>query len=226
MGSTETIASEETTARPRLPRAVRERQMLDVAVAAFGERGYHGVAMDEIADGAGISKPMVYAYFGSKEGLYLACLRHTGAALVDAIRKATETGTADQRLWNGCVTFLEHIRANENEWRLLRRVALSDNSEFAQEIASLRTKFCGLIAGIVAETVDVDGLNFRFPEGTMPLAQAIIGAAESLGNWWITAPDIPVERAATYLMNFLWVGLSELSAGQLWKPHGLYSSSP
>src|SRR5215212_1597600 len=59
----------------RVPRAVREREMLAVAERAFAARGYHAASVDGIAEAAGITKPMVYAYFGSKEGLYRACMR-------------------------------------------------------------------------------------------------------------------------------------------------------
>lgn len=58
----------------RLPRAVREQQMLDAAVKVFSRRGFHAASMDEIAEDAGISKPMVYAYLGTKEELFVACL--------------------------------------------------------------------------------------------------------------------------------------------------------
>ncbi len=64
----------------RLPRAVRERQMLDSAVRVFSRRGYHAASMDEIAEDAGISKPMVYAYLGTKEEVFLAALHREAPA--------------------------------------------------------------------------------------------------------------------------------------------------
>ncbi len=72
----------------RLPRAVRQQQMLDSAVRIFSRRGYHGASMDEIAEVAGISKPMVYAYLGSKEELFVACLHREGTRMVEAIAGA------------------------------------------------------------------------------------------------------------------------------------------
>ena len=66
----------------RMPRAVREQQMLDAAVRTFGQRGYRAASMDEIADLAGVSKPLVYLYLNSKEDLFTACIRREAAAYV------------------------------------------------------------------------------------------------------------------------------------------------
>jgi AcrR family transcriptional regulator len=74
--------------KKRLPRAVREQQMLDAAVAVFSAAGFHDASMDEIAARAGISKPMVYAYLGSKEELFIACLHREGTRLMEAIASA------------------------------------------------------------------------------------------------------------------------------------------
>src|SRR5256885_15937811 len=76
--------TKESKARTKVPRAVREPQMLDAAVAVFAERGYHGASMDEIAAGAGGAKPMVYSYFRAKEDLYLARIDHPGTRLMEA----------------------------------------------------------------------------------------------------------------------------------------------
>src|SRR3954465_11246936 len=90
----------------RVPRAVRERQMLAVAERAFAERGYHAASVDAIAEAAGITKPMVYAYFGSKEGLYRACMAAARERLMTALREGVDTSAApDQQLWRGLLTF-------------------------------------------------------------------------------------------------------------------------
>src|ERR1044072_6325922 len=71
--------------RGRTPRAVREAQMVAAAERLFSERGFHGVSMDEIAAVSGITKPMLYDYFGSKEGLFLACMERARGRLFEAI---------------------------------------------------------------------------------------------------------------------------------------------
>src|SRR3954447_27064919 len=90
----------------RVPRAVRERQMLAVAERAFAERGYHPASVDAIAEAAGITKPMVYAYFGSKEGLYRACMAAARERLLETLREQVDPGAApDQQLWHGLLAF-------------------------------------------------------------------------------------------------------------------------
>jgi len=69
----------------RLPREIREQQVLDAAVRVFSQHGFHTASMDEIAEVAGVSKPMVYAYLGTKEELFIACLRREAARLEDRL---------------------------------------------------------------------------------------------------------------------------------------------
>lgn len=72
----------------RLPRAVREQQMLDAAVDVFSDRGFHETSMDTIAAKAEISKPMLYLYYGSKEELFAACIHREGLRFLEALAPA------------------------------------------------------------------------------------------------------------------------------------------
>src|SRR5690242_2164049 len=90
----------------RLPREVREQQMLDAAVAVFARRGYRLASMDEIADVAGISKPMIYAYLGSKDELFAACITREANRLEAAVSGSVGAGDApDHQLWQGLHAF-------------------------------------------------------------------------------------------------------------------------
>src|SRR5205823_7998720 len=103
-------------ARTKAPRAVREPQMLDAAVAVFAERGYHGASMDEIAAGAGVTKPMVYSYFGSKEDLYLACIDHAGTRLMEAVDEAgREERDPERQLWLRLLAFFRFVGEHRHE---------------------------------------------------------------------------------------------------------------
>src|SRR5438270_13901435 len=116
--------TKESKARTKVPRAVREPQMLDAAVAVFAERGYHGASMDEIASGAGVTKPMVYAYFGSKEDLYLACIAHAGGRLTKALAEAgLDESDAERQLWLRLLGFFRFVGDHRAEWRVLGREA-------------------------------------------------------------------------------------------------------
>ena len=89
--------------------------MLEAAEHAFAARGFHAASVDRIAEASGITKPMVYAYFGSKEGLYRACMERARARLLDALRDGVDTSAApDQQLWHGLLavfTFVEREQA-------------------------------------------------------------------------------------------------------------------
>src|SRR5919206_4230601 len=99
-----------TPGRRKVPRPIREQQMLAVAERAFAERGFHAASVDAIAEGAGISKPMVYAYFGSKEGLYRACMAAARERLFDALREGVDPAAPpDQQLWHGLLAFFTFV---------------------------------------------------------------------------------------------------------------------
>src|SRR3954452_6988486 len=111
----------ESTARARLPRPVRERQMLEAATSVFAQSGYHNTSMDQVAVQVGISKPMIYSYFDSKEGLYRACLERSGAELVQHVGASFRPGfTPEQALWSGFLAFFEFLRDRPADWQLVR----------------------------------------------------------------------------------------------------------
>lgn len=187
----------------RVPRAERERQMLDAAVAVFARRGYRAASMDEIAVAAGVSKPLVYLYLNSKDDLFSACIRREAAALIAAVRDAVEDGdTPEQQLWTGLLAFFEHTAAHPDGWTILHIQARTVGEPFAAEVAALRAEIVGLVAGLIAAasgSQDVAGY-----------AHALVGAAESLAGWATESPPpgpSGKDLAAT-LMNFAWSGLS------------------
>jgi AcrR family transcriptional regulator len=104
----------------RLPRAVREQQMLDAAVQMFSVNGYHETSMDAIAAQAEISKPMLYLYYGSKEELFGACHDRELGRFVDSVRADIDfTQPARDLLRNAVVSFLSYIDANRASWMVL-----------------------------------------------------------------------------------------------------------
>ncbi len=97
--------------RRRLPRPVRERQILDAAIAVFSRRGFHSASMEDIAELAGVSKPMIYAYLGSKDDLFIACIRREAQRLMELITAAVPAGgTQNERIHGGLLAFFEFVR--------------------------------------------------------------------------------------------------------------------
>src|SRR5919198_3129025 len=106
--------------RRRLPRKEREELMLQAAGRAFAARGFHAASMDAIAAAAGVTKPMLYRYFGSKEGLYAAYVRTSGRELVDGVRAPETRGEpAEVRLRAGLRAFLRYVDARRESWTVL-----------------------------------------------------------------------------------------------------------
>src|SRR6185369_12588879 len=89
-----THASTTSPQRTRLPRAERERLILDVAHSRFAARGFAAVTMDDVAADAGVTKPLLYAYFGNKERLYLACMERAGDAMFATVGAAVSDASS------------------------------------------------------------------------------------------------------------------------------------
>ncbi|MFF0446467.1 TetR/AcrR family transcriptional regulator [Streptomyces sp. NPDC004609] len=207
----------------RMPRAVRERQMMDAAVRTFGQRGYRAASMDEIAELAGVSKPLVYLYLNSKEELFTACIRREAAALLASVQEATEPGlSADRQLWAGLTAFFTHTAENPDGWAVLHRQARTHGEPFAREAGAMRNEIVDYVASLIAAAAQEAGAVRREPElagrDVAALAQALVGAAESLAEWMNDTGAVSAKETAATLMNFSWVGLGDLMTGARWPP--------
>ncbi|MDQ0582711.1 TetR/AcrR family transcriptional regulator [Streptomyces rishiriensis] len=204
----------------RMPRAVREQQMLDAAVETFGRRGYMAASMDEIAELAGVSKPLVYLYLNSKEDLFTACIRREAKALVEAVRNGVRTDLpADRQLWDGLRAFFAHTAEHPHAWAVLHLQARTHGEPFAAEVAAMREEIVAFVTQLIVVAAreahrDPDLLE-REVAG---LAEALVGAAESLAAWANTADGTTARQAAATLMNFAWAGLGNLMEGRPWTP--------
>jgi AcrR family transcriptional regulator len=201
----------------RLPRAVREQQMLDSAVKVFSARGYHAASMDEIAEDAGISKPMVYAYLGSKDMLFIACLHREGTRMMEAIVAAIAPDIpADQQLWRGLRAFFGFVGAHRDGWAVLYRQARGE-PPFAGELAAMRARIVEVVAGMLSRALAAQGREARETDLEV-MAYALVGAAESVADWLTDHHEADPEKAATRLMNIAWLGAGQLLRGQVWRP--------
>lgn len=209
----------------RLPRAVREQQMLDAAVKVFSRRGYHAASMDEIADDAGISKPMVYAYLGTKEELFIACLHREGTRMMQAIAGAVAPDlSADERLWRSLRAFLGFVGAHRDGWAVLYRQARGEQP-FAGEIAAMRSRMVEIVAGMLAHALRAEGREVAETELEV-VAYALVGATESVADWLVDHPEADPEQTATRVMNVAWVGAAQLLAGTSWRPPTRQGEAP
>ncbi|MGX4690504.1 TetR/AcrR family transcriptional regulator [Streptomyces sp. JNUCC 63] len=217
----------------RKPRAVREQQMLDAAVQIFGQRGYMAASMDEIAELAGVSKPLVYLYLNSKEDLFSACIRREAVALTEAVRAGVRPDVpADRQLWEGLRAFFAHTAQHPEGWTVLHRQARTHGEPFAAEVAAVRTEFVAFVTQLILATArngaapcsSAAGSPGEHHDPDLPehevdgLAEALVGAAESLAAWANATPGVTARQAAATLMNFAWAGLGNLMEGRAWTP--------
>jgi AcrR family transcriptional regulator len=200
----------------RLPREVRERQILDAAVRVFSAQGYHNASMDEISDVAGVSKPMIYAYLGSKEDLFAACIHREATNLLDAITRGVHVELPpDMQLWHGLRAFFDFVGEQREGWQVLHRQAISQGGPFSEELLAMRDQAISIVDTLLVRVATKQGLD---DNATEALAAALVGAAESLADWWLDHPDVPSKVVASRLMNLAWMGFGDLVEGNTWHP--------
>jgi len=198
--------------RKKVPRVIREREMLEVAGRVFAHRGFHAASMEEIAEGAGVSKPMIYSYFGSKEGLYFAYIELAGRRMLSRMRNAVRAAgeRPEERLWASALAFFGHVDDNRDEWSVLFGELGSRGAPFSREVSRIRASVIDGTAALFDEVLEGAGVSPDTIGGTEPLAHAFVGAGESLANWWLDHPEESQAAMAARLMNVAWVGLSGL----------------
>jgi AcrR family transcriptional regulator len=186
----------------RLPRAVREQQMLDAAVQMFSANGYHETSMDAIAGQAQISKPMLYLYYGSKEELFGACLSRELGRFIDAVRSDIDLKQSPRELLRNTIgSVLHYIDANRASWIVLYTQATSSQA-FAHTVREGREKIIDLVARLLEA-------GTRNPEPHSDLhmiAVALVGAGEAVAAR-VSVGDADVDEAAELLINLFWRGL-------------------
>ncbi|WP_395103398.1 TetR/AcrR family transcriptional regulator [Actinomadura sp. SCN-SB] len=192
------------TPRRRMSRAQRERQMMDVAERVFGERGYRATSMDEIAERCGVSKPMLYEYFGSKDGLLLACVARSQAELHEVTQKAIAGATSPRDvLWRGMVAYFSFIDTHSKSFAMLAKEPLAGGPDTADAIEAIRRQQSALVAGVLT------GFAADAPaEVVEAYTEIIIGGSERLSLWRTRRPGVTAEQAARYMTDFCWTGLS------------------
>jgi AcrR family transcriptional regulator len=184
-----------------MPRAARERLILEFAGQQFARDGYHSASMEGIANLAGVSKPMLYAYFGSKEGLYLAYIDRTGRELLDRLLGAAADGAPPlARLRARITEFLVFVEQYRDGWTVLF-AEMSSSRPVAEEVAGLRSQIAQAVGRMLeAERAAQPMLS---PPAADAIAHAIVGAGESLANWWLEHPEIDREQVADWYVGIV-----------------------
>ncbi len=203
MTSTPAPATAEPARGTRLSRPARRQQLLGAAQEVFVASGYHATAMDEIADRAGVSKPVLYQHFPSKLELYLALLDHHVDTLVDAVSDAL-TVTDDNRLRVAGVTsaFFEFVDTDGGAFRLVFESDLTSEPLVRERVARMTAACAEPISVVIAEDTGLPAEQARM------LGIALVGQAQVTARWWLSSGrPIPREDAARLVFSLSWRGI-------------------
>ena len=193
-----TDARIEDFAHGRVPREVRERQIVELAEQLFSERGYQGASMDELARRAGVTKPVVYELFGSKDGLFRTCLERSAERLAKVVAEAVRAESEPEaRVRAGGLAFLRFAADNRVAWELMMEGRFSDAA------VEVRRRQAALVHELLLEKApaEVD------PRELELAAHAVNSAYEGVAHWMWKHPDVPLERLADWTVELLLPGL-------------------
>jgi AcrR family transcriptional regulator len=191
----------------RMPRVEREEQTLEAARILFAERGFAAVTMDEIAAEVGVTKPLLYTYFGNKEGLYLACMEPAAEALVDTVAAAVSgCETPAETLRAGVHAFFIFVDADRDAWRVLFDETLPAGAEPARRAAEQRERLIDLVSAAQLERLP-DERRTDVQVEVEAISAAMLGAAEALARWWLRTDAMTAPAAAELLVRTIEQGL-------------------
>ena len=197
-----------TYAHGRVPRELRRRQLLAVAEQLFVAQGYAATSMDDVAAGAGVSKPIVYELVGSKHEVFEACMARAADALATRVAHAVLAAGDDDatRLRAGALAWFEFIGERRALWDAL---LASDDAPASAAIEAVRARQDGFVAAQLAATAGADGRSVD-PDLVGAVATAMNGAFEALGRWWSGHPDRTAEELADLYTALVLPGLTGL----------------
>ena len=188
----------------RLPRSARRAQLLVAARDVFAAQGYHAAAMDDIAERAGVSKPVLYQHFPSKLELYQALLTTCADELVDRVRDAIE-GTADnrERVDAAVNAYFDFVTGDGQAYRLVFGSDLRGEPEATAAVDGALTRCIDLVAAAVTTDAGMDAPRARL------LAVGLVGLSQVGAQYWLDSDrDVPRDEAVALMSSLAWRGLA------------------
>jgi AcrR family transcriptional regulator len=210
------MTSRPAPARKRLTAEARRAAILDAASAVFSARGYHSASIDDIAGEAGVSKALIYEHFSSKQELHQKLVEAHAAELYQRLASAVPSAEGSAaRLAAGLDAFFGFVEERRDAWRMLFREAADP------ETVALLDRMLAQVTAVVAELIAAEPGAQSLPEeerrrGIHQIAQMLVGAAQSVANWWADHSEVPREQLVDTAMDFAWLGLDRLSRGERW----------
>lgn len=196
----------DTTARvtPRLSRSARRVQLMSAAKSAFVTQGYHAAAMDDIADRAGVSKPVLYQHFPSKLELYLALLNESADEMVRLVRVALGATTDNhERVDNAVAAYFTFVADNGQAYRLIFESDLRGQLEVERIVERATDDCISAITETITADTGVDVGRARL------LASGMVGLSQVSARYWLQqSPHVSRPEAIELLSTLMWRGIS------------------
>ena len=203
----ENMVTSTSTARPRgtrLPRLARRRQLLDAALEVFVARGYHAAAMDEIADRAGVSKPVLYQHFPGKQELYLALLDESVDRLIESVAAALRSTVDNRQRVNATfAAYYEYIAEHTGTFRLVFESDLTSEPAVRERLDAADQRCADMISQVIKEDAGLADDEAHL------LSIGLLGMAQVSARYWLnTVGTIPREAAEQLVARLAWRGIS------------------
>ena len=194
------------TLRPRgarMPRKQRRAQLLEAALEVFVAQGYHSAAMDDIAERAGVSKPVLYQHFPGKLDLYLALLDSSCTTIIGNCRDAL--GSTDDNKLRVAATiamFYDYVAAESGAFRLVFESDLTNEPAVRDHVERVTTECAAMIAEVIHEDTKLPD------EASNLLAVSLVGMAQVSARYWLTdSSSISRDDAANLIAGLAWRGV-------------------
>ncbi len=192
--------------RVRMTGKERRQQLVDVAAALFAEKGFDATSVEEIANRAGVSKPVVYEHFGGKEGIYAVVVDREMRSLLEGMTAAlSEDAHPRVLLERAALSLLDYVEQSTDGFRILVRDS---------PVATARGTFSSLLNDIASQVEHILGVQFARrgyePKLAAVYSQALVGMVAFTGQWWLEARKPRKSEVASHLVNLAWNGLSNL----------------
>jgi hypothetical protein len=110
------------------------------------------------------------------------------------------------------------VGGNKSSWRVLHRQAISQGGPFSEELVAMRSRAISLVDALLVRSATKHGMDEHATKSTEAMAAALVGAGESMADWWLDHPAVPTRVVASWLMNLAWMGFGDLVEGHVWLP--------
>jgi AcrR family transcriptional regulator len=211
----------EPRTRTRLTAAARRELIVAAAAAVFAERGYNGASIEEIARRSGVTPPVVYDHFASKQALYRALLE---SHFADLRRVWGENFVGDdppaRRVARSFDAWFAYIQEHPFAGRLLFRETTGDPEIAAMHAEVAAASRAAVMPLATAEPGVLDLAGDAGEEAEGMVWEILRGVLQNLAIWWYEHPEVPRERVVAAAMNGLWVGFERVQRGEIWRPEG------